>query len=84
MTRTSMLACAALLFGALTGLSIADMDSDTIEPVGQRADCILTPGGSCGNKDAGCARRNGTCSVGGVHGEDGWHDGNGDGCGCQL
>jgi hypothetical protein len=45
-------------------------------------DCVGAPPFCITNQS--CSVRGGSCATGGIHGEDGYNDINGDGCGCQL
>jgi hypothetical protein len=73
---------APILSGLAFFLSLAIADPlPPVEP-GVKADC--SNAGGCPTSQADCENRGGKCNKGGTHGENGWYDPNGDGCGCKL
>jgi len=86
MLRNSMGILLVIILGSLSGAAAAQGGGSGggITPSSNNVDCSMTTLGICGNADADCTRRGGSCAINGTDGENGWHDGDGDGCGCQL
>ncbi|MBI1381711.1 MAG: hypothetical protein GC161_11570 [Planctomycetaceae bacterium] len=60
----------------------ADFPDPLSQPWNANLDCNGAPPG-CYPLQV-CTLRGGTCTSGGVHGQNGFHNPNGDGCGCQM
>jgi len=83
MKKTILGCLLSFSLGSLSGVVLAQGQGGPWVPTDPGQDCTLA-GEFCGNINAECTNKGGSCATGGTHGEDGWYDPDADGCGCQI